>query len=303
MSDISSYFQFFINYIISNDWLFIPLFAVCIFLFTYMTSDRTIAFLYNKSLGQREEVIAIMDKMLLDVDKKKITKILLLVSFGLGIIFFLAFWPNIILGIIFGATITIVGWSLPKIVLNSLWESRCNKVVSQMVDGLTIMSNGIKAGLSITQSLERVTINIKGPITQEFRLILNKVRLGMTVEDAFNEFGDRIPRSDVLMFVSSVNILKETGGNLAETFQTITLTIRDRQKVQKKIEAMTAQGMMQGVIITLVPFALLGVFLIVDPNYIKPLFSRPLGWFVLFIMLALQIIGGYSMKKIVTIDV
>ncbi len=73
--------------------------------------------------------------------------------------------------------------------------------------------------------------------------------------------------------------------------------------MQKKIEALTAQGMMQGVIITLVPFALIAVFLFVDPNYIMPLFTKPLGWFVLFIMLALQIIGGYSMKRIVTIEV
>ncbi|MCB0357573.1 MAG: type II secretion system F family protein [Bdellovibrionales bacterium] len=291
------------NFIFSNDWLFIPIFALCVFFFTYMVSDKVIAFLYNKSLGQREEVIAIMDKMLLDINKKKVSTILLLISFGFGVIVFLALWPNVIIGLIFGTTFTIVGWSLPKLILNSLWESRNNKIVNQMVDGLTIMSNGVKAGLSITQSLERVTINIKGPLTQEFKLILNKIRLGMTVEDAFNEFGERIPRPDVQMFVTSINILKETGGNLAETFQTITTTIRERQKVQKKIEALTAQGMMQGVIITLVPFALIAVFLFVDPNYIMPLFTKPLGWFVLFIMLALQVIGGYSMKKIVTIDV
>ncbi|MCB0390197.1 MAG: type II secretion system F family protein [Bdellovibrionales bacterium] len=291
------------SFIITNDWLFIIVFAFSILIFTYSISDRVIAFLYEKSLGQREEVIAIMDKMLLDIDKKKITHILLLTSFGLGFIVFLAFWPNIIVGLIFSFAITFVGWSLPKIVLNNLWESRCNKITNQMVDGLTIMSNGIKAGLSITQSLERVTINMKGPLTQEFKLILNKVRLGMTIEEAFNEFSERIPRSDVQMLVTSINILKETGGNLAETFQTITTTIRERQKVQKKIEAMTSQGMMQGVIITLVPFALLIVFSIVDPNYIMPLFTKPLGWFALFIMLALQIIGGYSMKRIVTIEV
>lgn len=287
----------------TNDWVFIPVFAICIFIAAYMSADRILNFLYERSLGSREEVIQLMDKMLFDIDKKKITNILLLASFGMGIIVFLAFWPNIIVGLIFSIAITIAGWALPKIIVNNMWEARCNKVVDQMVDGMTIMANGVKAGLSITQSLERVTINIKGPLTQEFKLILNKVRLGMTVEDAFNEFGERIPRPDVQMFVTSVNILKETGGNLAETFQTITSTIRDRQKVQKKIEAMTAQGVMQGIIITMVPFALLGVFAVVDPNYIEPLFTKPLGWFVLFIMLVLQFIGGYSMKKIVTIEV
>ena len=82
----------------------------------------------------------------------------------------------------------------------------------------------------------------------------------MAVEEALNEFGERIPRADVQMFVTSVNILKETGGNLAETFQTITTTVRERQKVEKKIQALTAQGTMQAVIISLVPFFLMGMF-------------------------------------------
>jgi tight adherence protein B len=291
------------SFIIANDWLFIPLLAMCVFFAAYFSSDRILAFLYDRSLGSREEVIALMDKMFFDVDKKKVTSILLLASFGFGVVVFLAFWPNFIVGVIFGTAITVAGWSLPKIVIRNMWEGRCNKIVDQMVDGMTIMANGVKAGLSITQSMERVTVNIKGPLSQEFKLVLNKVRLGMTVEEAFNEFAERIPRPDVQMFVTSVNILKETGGNLGETFQTITTTIRERQKVQKKIQAMTAQGLMQGTIITLVPFALLAVFAVVDPKYIEPLFTKPLGWFVLFVMLVLQIIGGYSMKKIVTIEV
>jgi tight adherence protein B len=151
--------------------------------------------------------------------------------------------------------------------------------------------------------MERVTENITGPLAQEFSLVLNKVRLGMSVEEALNEFGERIPRQDVQMFVTAVNILKETGGNLAETFQTIVTTVRERQKVEKKIEALTAQGTMQAIIITLVPLLLLGIFLILDPNYVMPLFTKPLGWVCLALMLTLQVIGLFVMKKIVTIKV
>jgi tight adherence protein B len=79
--------------------------------------------------------------------------------------------------------------------------------------------------------------------------------------------------------------------------------VRERQKVEKKIQAMTAQGLMQGIIITLVPFVLLIVFLVIDPNYVQPLFTKPLGWVALFLMLGLQVIGGVMMKKIVTIKV
>ena len=197
----------------------------------------------------------------------------------------------------------VMGWSAPKLLITSMFERRCNRLVNQMVDGMTIMSNGIKAGQSLTQSMERVVDNIRGPLPQEFSLILNKVRLGMSVEEALVEFGERIPRQDVQMFVTAVNILKETGGNLAETFQTITSTVRERQKVEQKIQALTAMGNTQAVIVSLVPVALLGIFLIVDPNFVMPLFNKALGWVALAVMIVLQVIGLVVMRKIVNIKV
>jgi tight adherence protein B len=228
---------------------------------------------------------------------------MLLVSFGFGSLVFLAFWPNLIAGCTFGGLVTIVGWSAPKFIVTSMWEKRCTKFTDQMVDGLTIMANGVKAGLSVTQSMERVCANMGGPIAQEFNLVLNKQRLGMSLEEALTELAERIPRQDVQMFVTGVNILKETGGNLAETFATTVTVIRERQKIEKKIRAMTAQGRTQAMIITMVPFILMGVFFIMDPDYIMPLFTRPLGWFALLIMVSLQVIGGVVMKKVVTIKV
>lgn len=288
---------------IAYDYFVVIAFGICVFIIAYLYSDKVVGFFYQKSFGNRQEIIDLMDKMLLDVDREKLTMTLLLLSLGLGFVFFLAFWPNIIAGILFGVIITILGWSIPKLILQNIWEKRCSKITNQMVDGLTIMANGIKAGLSITQSMERVIANMNGPLPREFGLVLNKVRLGMSVEDALNEFGNRIPKQDVQMFVTTVNILKETGGNLAETFETIVSTVRERQKIEKKIEAMTAQGVWQGIIITLVPFLLLIIFLIIDPNYVMPLFTTPIGWVALLLMLTLQIIGGVMMKKIVTIKV
>lgn len=291
------------SFIFGNEYLVIPLFGISIFVISYLMSDKLIFFIQQRSLGTREEVMAIMDKMMVETDKQKITMAMLLGSLGIGAIVFMAFWPNIILGLIIGVAITILGWQAPKMIMIYLWEKRCNRFVDQMVDGLTIMANGIKAGLSVTQSMERVVDNMRGPISQEFSLVLNKIRLGMSVEEALNELGERIPRQDLQMFVTAVNILKETGGNLAETFSTIVTTVRERQKVEKKIQALTAQGTMQAVIITLVPFVLLATFLVIDPNYVKPLFTTSLGWFALLMMLSLQVIGGVVMKKVVTIKV
>ncbi len=289
--------------LLSNSYFLIPVFGLCVFIFSYLMSDKILGFLYKRSLGSRKEVIEIMDKMMITTDKKRTTLAMLLISFGLGVIVFLLCWPNIYAGIFFGCGITIFGWSVPKIVMVYLWEKRCSRLVDQMVDGLTIMGNGIKSGLGVAQTLDRVVDNMGGPIAQEFQLILNKMQLGMTLEDALTEFGERVKRQDVQMLVTAINILKETGGNLGETFETIVSTIRDRQKIEKKIEAMTAQGIMQGIIMTCIPFVLLGVFMIIDPGYVKPLFSSFIGWIALAMVVILQIIGGVMIKKIITIKV
>lgn len=291
------------GFLISNEYFLFPIFFTAVFLFTYLQSERIINFLHEKSLGSREEVLRLLDLMFIETDQRRVTIGMLLISFGFGSLVFLAVWPNIVLGALLGSVVTVLGWSAPKVLVTSMWEKRCTRFTDQMVDGLTIMANGVKAGLSVTQAMERVCANMGGPIAQEFNLVLNKQRLGMSLEEALTELADRIPRQDVQMFVTGVNILKETGGNLAETFATTVTVIRERQKIEKKIRAMTAQGRMQAMIITMVPFVLMGIFFAMDPDYIMPLFTRPLGWVALLIMVSLQVIGGVVMKKVVTIKV
>ena len=286
-----------------HTWFMIFSVVICVFIVFYLWSDKVITFLQGKSLSSRGEILRLLDLMFVEVDERRVTLLMLLLSFGLGIVAFLAFLPNVIAGFFVGAMITVAGWSLPVVFIKALYDRRCATFVDQMVDGLTIMANGIKSGLSVTQSMERVVENLGNPISQEFSLVLSQIRLGRSVEEALIEMGERIPKPDVQMFVTSINILKETGGNLAETFATICSTIRERQKIEKKIQAMTAQGLMQGIIITLVPIALIIVFSFVNPGYVAPLFNTALGLVILAAMFALQIIGGITIRKIVKINV
>lgn len=289
--------------LLANEWLLIPLFAIAVFIFSYQIADRVIDFLRDKSLGKKDEVIRYLKLMSTDVDERKVTLLMLAMSFGLGSLFFILFWPKVLIGLVFGVTVTIIGWSMPLIIVKALYERRCTRFVDQMVDGLTIMANGVKSGSNAAQAMGRVVEIMGNPISQEFRIVLNQVQFGQSFEDALTDLGERIPRPDVQMFVTAINILKETGGNLAETFQTIVLVIRERQKVEKKIEAMTAQGLMQGLIVTMVPFVLAGVFYLVDPAFIMPMFNTTLGLFLCFVILTLQITGGIVIKKVVTIKV
>lgn len=286
-----------------NDWVFIPLVSLCVFLVVYGFADKVIEFLYKRSFGKRAEIMRLLKLMGTGIEERQVTMGILLLSFGLGMIFFFLFWPSIFTGLVFGSAVTIAGWNLPYLLVRMLYERRCARFTDQMVDGLTIMANGVKSGSNPMQSMERVIEIMGNPISQEFRQVITQHQFGQSFEEALLDLGERIPRPDVQMFVTAINILKETGGNLAETFETIVSTIRERQKVEKKIQALTAQGLMQGLIVTMIPFLLAVVFLIIDPNYIKPMFTTTLGLIFVMAMLGLQIIGGIMIKKIVTIKV
>lgn len=288
---------------LANEWLVLPLFGIAIFTVFYLWADKIFIKIYAKSVSKRSQVMLHMKLLGMDVDEKKVTRLLLLSSFGVGTLFFFIFWPNIVLGLFMGISIGIAGFQLLPIVYKILYERRCDQFVNQMVDALTIMGNGIKAGSNAQQSMQRVVEIMANPIKAEFSQVITQTQFGQSFEEALVDLGERIPRPDVIMLVTAINILKETGGNLAETFTTIVSTIRERQKLEKKISAMTAQGITQGVIVTMIPFILGAVFYFMDPAYITPMFNTTLGLVLLVVMLGLQIIGGFMIKKIVTIKV
>lgn len=293
----------FFTKIFRYDWITLPLFGIMIFLVVYFWADKILIKTYSKSTSKKSDVLRYMKLLGMDANDKKVTRLLLLSSFGLGFLFFFIAWPNISVGLFLGVSAGIAGFQMPPIIFKVLYEKRCSEFVDQMVDALTIMANGIKSGSNPQQSMQRVVEIMGNPVSAEFGQVITQTQFGQSFEEALSDLAERIPRPDVQMFVTAINILKETGGNMAETFQTIVSTIRERQKLEKKISAMTAQGIMQGIIVTCIPFVLGAVFYAVDPAFISPMFNTTLGLVLLAAMLGLQVIGGIMIKKIVTIKV
>lgn len=289
--------------LLANGYIIIPLAGLLIAVAVYFAASPIFNFLYKKTFAHREEVMRLMKLMQMDVDQKKVSQAIVAVSYGPGVLFFLLFWPNILPGAVFGVMAIVGGLNLPLLAMKYLYEKRCNRFVGQMVDGLTIMANGIKSGSNPQQSMQRVIEIMGNPISSEFAQVVAQVQFGQSFEEALTDLGERIPKPDVQMFVTSINILKETGGNLAETFQTIVQVIRERQKLEQKISAMTAQGVMQGIIVSCVPFFLGAMFFFMDPDYIKPMFTTTIGMAMIVLMLGLQITGGIMIRKLVTIKV
>lgn len=265
--------------------------------------EQLYSWLGEKGEGQIQQMAAKLDLMFVEVSEKNLIRFYygyLIALFALGV-YLLA--PSIGGAFTFGLIFVAIGWKLPLKVINILFNARVKKFVLQMVDGLSLMSNGLRSGLNVPQAISIVQNELPNPISQEFGLILSQNKLGVTLEDAMSNLSKRMPHDDIEMFTTSVNILKETGGNLAETFDTIAYTIRERIKIEAKIAAMVSQGVLQGIIVVLMPFALGAILYQIDPERIRPMFTTIPGWAMLLFMMTLQFLGGWTIWKIVQIKV
>ena len=202
-----------------------------------------------------------------------------------------------------GFIMAFIGFKAPRWLVDFLVERRIKAYSLQMVDALQLLSNGIRAGLSVPQAIGMIVEEMPAPISQEFNILLQQNRIGMPLEECFENLAKRVPLEDNDMFVSSVNILRETGGNLAETFDTIVDVIRERVRLQQKVDTFTAQGMFQGMTIGAMPYLLGLVYFMQDPNSMTPLFTTPIGLLMLFLAVGFDLAGIYVIMKIVKIKI
>ncbi len=244
-----------------------------------------------------------LDLMFIPIPQKYAFQILMIGPFLVGVLTFLVFWGNTFVGLLAAIVAVIIGFKIPRPFIEFLLKSRTRKLNIQLVDGLTLMANSLRSGLSLMQTLQIVVEEMPDPLSQEMNLVLSEQRIGVPVEKSFQNFAARMKTEDVEMFVTSVIVLRETGGNLAETFDTIVHTIRERLKLENKISAITAQGVWQGRILTLAPFVLMLALNSIDPTHMQPLFTTLPGYILLAIMLTLIGVGALMIKKIVTIRI
>ena len=281
----------------------ITLIGIMTFLYTYTNSVKFFQWIEDQTLGTREYILEKLSLLFIKIDPEKITYLLLFLSFGLAIltmvIFFLLGYSQI--GIVLSIVIGIIGWKVPKPFVDYLVELRIKRYQGQMVDALNLLGNGLKAGLSFNQSLRMVVDEMNPPISQEFKRVLDENSLGQPMEECLENLAKRISTPENDMFVTSVNILKEAGGNLPDIFETITGVIRERIRLQQKIDAYTAQGKVQSTIISLMPTGMLFVFALSDPDSIKKVFTNPIGIIMLLVAYTLNIVGYLVIRKVITI--
>lgn len=257
-----------------------------------------------KTMAQHLDRCALLaEKMFFPLNKRLLSRTLLIIMFCFAALTLYLTWGFYWVSFILTLALLWFIWKLPLIVLDFMWKRHMSMFDRQLVDGLNLMSNSLKSGLNLQQALAVLVKEMPKPLSQEFALVLSQKKLGLSIDQALEKMLERLPSNDLSIAIHSILILRETGGDLSETFDIIAHTIRERRKVDGKIEGLTAQGKMQGIILFSMPFAFGAFLYITNPQYIQPLFTTTLGWMFIVFAIILQMIGYFWIKKVISIEV
>ncbi|MFX0136083.1 MAG: type II secretion system F family protein [Candidatus Hodarchaeota archaeon] len=190
---------------------------------------------------------------------------------------------------------------LPLFYVHSRKARRLKSFILQFPDAIDMIISSLRAGHAFNKAMQLVSIEAPAPVGIEFRRAFEENSLGLSLQEVLNNLTQRVDSADLKLFVMAVLLQRETGGNLTEILEKISLTIRERFKLIGQIKTYTAQGRMSMWIIGFLPLSFALVVSVINPDYLKPLFSEPIGKLLLATAIFLQIVGFLIIKKIVQI--
>ena len=182
-------------------------------------------------------------------------------------------------------------------------SKRREKFNLQLPEALATMSNALRAGFSISQAFDSVVEQGEKPMSEEFAILQQQLKIGMSFEDALESLSQRVGSDDLMLVTTAILISRKTGGNVTEIFDKISETIRGRMKIERKVKTLTAQGRMQGLIVSAMPVFLGLIMTLIKPQMMIPYLTSFLGIMSVLVMSVLIFIGWMMIRKIIKIDV
>ena len=208
-----------------------------------------------------------------------------------------------ILGLLVAVAAALFGYQAPHMWLNRRVQSRAKKLEDQLPEALTMISNSLKAGFGLLQSLDLAVEQLAHPIATELGQTVHETNVGSSIDQAFLDLGERCDSYDLDLVVTAVLVQRASGGNLAEILSTVAETMRERVRIRNEIVTLTAQQKLTGIVIGLLPVGVGLLFLVSSPEYIAPLFTETIGRVMLGGAVVLESVGIMVIQRILDIDV
>ena len=181
--------------------------------------------------------------------------------------------------------------------------ARQRKMEAQLTEFLQMLASGLRAGFGLLQAMESATEQLQAPLAIELRRTMRDTAMGSSVEKSLTALNGRVGSSDFDIVITAIMIQRSVGGNLAEILDNVAHTMRERERIRNEIRTLTSQQRMSGYVIGGIPIALLGIFLVVSPDFVKLLFTDSLGRMMVGAALTLEFMGFLVIRKIVNIEV
>lgn len=236
--------------------------------------------------------------LLLDIAPRMITMITGMVILVLGFMGFAltrSVWGVIPLGF--------VGALLPHAMIRYLRRRRLKKLEEQLVGGVQTLASGVRAGLNLVQSLALVSRDGPSPIRQEFLHLNREYEYGISLEEAMGNAAERIGSSDFRLLFAALQTHRERGGDLGETLDRIAESIREIQRLEGRVQTLTAQGRATARWLAAMPVIILGILYVIDAGGVKQMFTEPVGNLLLGAIGLLTFLGFLWIRKVIAIDI
>ena len=254
------------------------------------------------TLLRRSERVTVLQKMLsqgeVNVRAGNFLIFCLLAAVLFGFVFMIAGG-----NVLFGWAGLVLGFFIPYAYASHRRAKRFQRFEEKFPEAIDTLARAVRAGHAFTTALEMIANEISEPVAGEFRQLFEEQKFGLPVRDALLNLADRIPLVDVKFFVTAVMLQRETGGNLAEILDNLSYVIRERFKILRQVRVHTAQGRLTMVLLMALPPTIVVVMLTLNPGFIRPLFTDPLGHVLIVAGIALQTIGYFFIRRIIRIQV
>ena len=202
-----------------------------------------------------------------------------------------------------GLMLVVGGLGLPKWVVNFLRKRRQKKFSNEFSNAIDVIVRGVKSGLPVNDCLRIISKEAPRPVSDEFHMLVEGMRVGMSMEHALERMYERMPLQEVNFFGIVLVIQQKTGGNLAEALGNLANVLRSRKLMQGKIKALSAEAKASAYIIGSLPFLVMGAVQFASPEYLLPLFTTAKGNFILIVAGLWMCTGIFVMSKMVQIKV
>lgn len=222
----------------------------------------------------------------------------MLLAFG-GFLGSLMFTRNYLISILAAA----FSGAAPLFYIYRKKRKRMRKFQEQLPNALEMMARALRAGHAFSSGLKMVADEFDDPIGTEFDKVVDEINYGVGVPEAMKNLSSRVDCSDLRYFVISVIVQRETGGNLSEILENIGHLIRERFKLEGKVRALAAEGKFSAYILIALPLLIAFAVFFLNPGYIKPLFTDPVGKILIASAIFMMIVGVFIIKNIIKIKV